>query len=108
MGEGFGQYVIFGIIVIIVGCVLSYKIGYQHGSKYDRLLLSSFKENSTYEVLAFCVVDEEEDEHAMFLRNVGNEGPLALVRGNGLAYKWKVGDIIATNEKKEISNAAIQ
>jgi hypothetical protein len=108
MSEVLEQYMLFGTIVIIVACVLSYKIGYRHGNKYDRLLLSSFKANSTYEVLAFCVIDEESDEHGMFLRNMNNISPLALVRGHALAYKWSVGDIIMTNEKKEISSTVMK
>lgn len=92
--------VIIVIIVAIVGCTFCYKIGYSHGDRTLALLLMSFRENSTYEVLAFSHAGN--GEHTMFLKNIDKYAayPLAAVSGQNLAYIWDIGDILTTNKEK--------
>lgn len=101
--------VLLNIIFMIVGFRFCYKVGYVHGSRYILLLLSSFKASSTYEVLSFCPGDGDEENQMMFLKNQdpNAEYPLAAVNGPHLIYAFIQGDIVRTNENKELSKAAV-
>lgn len=98
------KFMIVIAVLMLGGFPLLYKIGYDHGNRYQELLFSSFKEDSTYEVLAFCISDNGDGSHIMFLKNLNEnaEYPLAAVKGEGLAHKWFIGETIVTNDKKEI------
>jgi hypothetical protein len=99
------KFMIVIALFVLGGFPLFYKIGFAHGNRYTTLLLSSLKENSRYEVLAFSVHEGGNGDQVMFLKNMNANAtyPLAAISGRDLAHKWFIGEIVATDEKKELS-----
>jgi hypothetical protein len=99
------KFMIVIAVLMLGGFPLFYKIGFAHGNRYTEMLLLSLKENSRYEVLAFC--KNYDGSQVMFLKNIdGNAAryPLAAVSGRDLSSKWFIGEIVVTNGNKEISS----
>jgi hypothetical protein len=100
------QFMIVIAVLMLGGFPLFYKIGFAHGNRYTTLLLSSLKENSRYEVLAFSITEGGNGSQVMFLKNMNANAvyPLAAVSGQDLAHKWFIGEIVATDENKALSS----
>jgi hypothetical protein len=99
------KFMIVIAVLMLGGFPLFYKIGFAHGNRYTEMLLLSLRENSRYEVLAFT--KNYDGTQVIFLKNMDESAaryPLAAVSGQDLASKWFVGEIIVTNEKKELSS----
>lgn len=100
------QFMIVIAVLMLGGFPLFYKIGFTHGNRYTTLLLSSLKENSRYEILAFSISEDGNGEQVMFLKNMDANAayPLAAISGQDLAHKWFIGEIVVTDENKKLSS----
>lgn len=95
------------IIVLIVGFRFCYRTGYVNGSRYIVLLLSGFKENSIYQVLAFSQGDGSDEHQMMFLKNTDPDAefPIAAVNRAHLIYEFAVGEYVKTDDNKAITKS---